>query len=193
MMRFVLAAAALVATAMIAGPAAGAAQEHTTRPAAETAANVVEAILAGRDDPAAWGALETALGDGRSVAGGVMNRLPTAEGSLMYGGLDPAAAEPVDGLGSDVLVAFAGTSMRLPAWMQSMESQRIVAGVLAALLALLSIFAGWQLTRLVGRAVRAAIPRRRRGRTLVRRKNRDLPRSRDAERLHAQLRARRAA
>lgn len=175
MKRLVVVAVALVGTTMVARPAGGVAQEQTARPAAETAANVVEAILAGRDDPAAWGALETALGDGlpRSVDGAGH---PSADGRELAG----AGTVP-------------GTSMRLPAWMQSMESQRIVAGVLAAFLALLLMFAGWQLTRLVGRAVRAVLPRRRRGRTLVRRKNRDLPRSRDAERLHAQLRARRAA
>ncbi|MBT8489297.1 MAG: hypothetical protein KJO65_10785 [Gemmatimonadetes bacterium] len=74
--------------------------------------------------------------------------------------------------------------------MRSIETQRVVAGVVAALLALLLLFTGWQSLQLVERAFRAATRGDRQSGPLVRRRHREQLRSRDAERLQAQLRAR---
>lgn len=159
MMRLFFAAVVLGGWTLIAGPAPGEAQEQAGRVGAETAANVVEAILAGRDDPAAWGALETALGTG----------VP----EVQRGG-----------------VALPTSTEAWPVWMRSSETQRVVAGVVAALLALLLLFTGWQSLQLVERAFRAITRGDRQSGPLVRRRHREQLRSRDAERLQAQLRAR---
>lgn len=125
------------------------------------AATVVAAILAGQDDPEAWGALEEALG-----TSGDGDLVP--DGAALPGGFE------------------------LPTWLEPMATPRVLAGVLAALVAVLLMAAARVVVRAIIRGARAVAPRPRRGRTLVRRGSGHRP-ARDAERLHAQLRARRVA
>ncbi len=183
MIRLALTAAVVSGSIILARPHSGTAQDLRPNAGAERAADVVDAILSGRDDPAVWGALEAALGEGvpalpiQGLAG------DGEEASHVPGGMDAERSE----------VTVFGATLRLPAWVQSGEARRIAAGVGAALLVFLAIAVVWTSGRLMLRALRSGFGGDRRGRTLVRRKKRDLPPSRDAERLHAQLRARRAA
>lgn len=188
MMRLLLLAGALSGLAVVATPLRGAAQDADVRPGAETAANVVEAILSGRDDPAAWGALQAALGDD-AVSTAFDERVPAGARGLPGAGPSSNSVERV----GDEADGGARFPVAAPAWMEGLLTQRVAAGVVVGVLSLLVLFAVWQLSRLVVRAFRAVGSGNRPGRTLVRRRHQDVSRSRDAERLQAQLRARRAA
>lgn len=173
--------AALLALVAGADATHAAAQEEETVEASRAAADAIDRILSGSDDGAAWSALENALDTEESTG---WRALPGAEPEADSGllGAGPLAAV-LD------LLPVGGS----PGVVPTRLLPGVVAGAVAALLALLSFLTLRLLARTLMRAFRVVASRRRSSRTLVRRPRRRVPLSRDAERLEAQLRARRTA